>query len=173
MAKRNKFLIDGLFGFDGRFRRSEYWIATIGISIVRFIALVVGAAMLGKGVVEAGNFLPMRIGLDVAFLWPYTAIQIKRGHDRNRSAFYSGVLLALLYGLSWVILAFGPALNLVLTLVVGLGLMAISLYMLVEYGFIDGTKGPNRYGTSDKYPETTGERLVLGEPTLSSEPPKA
>lgn len=172
MAKKNH-LLDGLFGFEGRYRRSEYWIASIGLAIVRLVALSVGAVVLGMGWVEASNFFSLRVGLDLMFLWPYAAIAIKRGHDRNRSARYTGVLLALLYGIAWGgswLLQAGDA---ILGAVLGLVMLPIAFYMLIDYGFIDGTKGSNRYGPSDKYPETGGRRLVLDEPTLPGEPPKA
>lgn len=173
MARKTSHFIDGLFGFDGRFRRSEYWIASIGLGIVRLVTLGVSAAVLGMGFVQASNVFPLRVGLDLVFLWPYAAIAIKRGHDRNRSARYTSVLLVLLYGLAWIgswLLHAGDA---TLGALLGLVMLPIALYMLIDYGFIDGTKGPNRYGASDKYPETDGRRLVLDEPTLSSEPPKA
>jgi uncharacterized membrane protein YhaH (DUF805 family) len=173
MAKKNQFLIDGLFGFDGRFRRSEYWIASIGLALVRLVALGLCTVILGVSWTQASKIFPIRIGLDLLFLWPYAAITIKRGHDRNRSARYTGGLLALMYGISWSgswLLQAGDAM---LGAMLGLALLPIALYILIDYGFIDGTKGPNRYGASDKYPETHGERLVLGEAALPSEPPKA
>jgi uncharacterized membrane protein YhaH (DUF805 family) len=49
MAKKNQFLLDGLFGFDGRFRRSEYWIASIGVGVVRFVIMLAAGAALASG----------------------------------------------------------------------------------------------------------------------------
>jgi uncharacterized membrane protein YhaH (DUF805 family) len=172
MAKQNH-LLDGLFGFEGRYRRSEYWIASIGLAIVRLVALGLGAAILGMGWIQASNDFPLRVGLDLVFLWPYAAVAIKRGHDRNRSARFTGVLLALMYGIGWTGTWMLQAGDATLGALLGLTILPIALYMLIDYGFIDGTKGPNRYGASDKYPETDGRRLVLDEPTLSSETPKA
>jgi len=148
MAKKNQFLIDGLFGFDGRFRRSEYWIASIGLAVVRLVVLVIGAAVLGVGFTAAGNNAPLRIGLDLLFLWPSAAILIKRGHDRNRSAMYSGGLLAVTYALTWSAIALKS--QYAVLGVIGLLLIAIGVYMFIDYGLIDGTKGPNRYGASPK-----------------------
>ena len=150
MAHRTHPLIDGLFSFDGRFRRSEYWIASIGLAVVRLAALGLGAAILGLGWVQAGNSFPLRIGLDLLFLWPYTAFAIKRGHDRNRSARFTGVLMALIYGISWSGSWLIQAGDLMLGSMLGLLVGVIAIYMLIDYGFIDGTKGPNRYGPSPK-----------------------
>lgn len=150
MAKKNQFLIDGLLGFDGRFRRSEYWIASIGLAIVRMVVLLIGATILGMGFTEAGNSLPLRIGMDLFFMWPYAAITIKRGHDRNRSARYTCVLFGAMYALSWSAMALVLSGEVIVGGVVSLGLIALGLYFLIDYGFIDGTKGPNPYGLSPK-----------------------
>lgn len=150
MAKKNQFLIDGLFRFDGRFRRSEYWIASIGLGVVRFVIYVSVAAAMGVGMVEASKMLPLRIGLDLVFLWPSAAIAIKRGHDRNRSALFTGVLLALIYGVSEVSGILTVAGNAMAGGVVALLMFPVLIYMFIDYGLIDGTKGPNRYGASPK-----------------------
>lgn len=173
MARKTNPFMDGFFSFDGRYRRSEYWFASFGLAFVRLVTLGLSAGLLRVSWTQASQIFPLRIGLDLVFLWPYAAIAIKRGHDRNRSARYTVVVLAVFYGIAWSgswLLQAGEA---TLGAMLGVLLLPLSLYMLIDYGLIDGTKGPNRYGASDKYPETTGERLVLGEPTLSSEPPKA
>lgn len=131
-------------------RRSEYWITSIGLAIIRMVATFAGAAVLGVNWVQAGNALPLRIGLDLLFLWPYAAVAIKRGHDRNRPAAYTGALLAAMYGLSWISAAILASGLFAVVGVISLGVLALALYMLVDYGFIDGTQGPNRYGPSPK-----------------------
>ncbi|MEF2073295.1 DUF805 domain-containing protein [Consotaella aegiceratis] len=55
----------------------------------------------------------------VALLYPLTAIAVKRFHDRGKAGW-------------WALIGFVP--------VVG------SLWLIVENGFLAGTKGPNRYG---------------------------
>lgn len=148
MAKKNQFLIEGLFSFDGRFRRSEYWIASIGLAVVRLVVMGIGAVAMGLSFTAAGAIMPARVGLDLLFLWPSAAILIKRGHDRNRPAMFSGGLLAVTYVLAWAAMALknnNAALG-----VIGVLMMVIGVYMLIDYGLIDGTKGPNRYGASPK-----------------------
>jgi uncharacterized membrane protein YhaH (DUF805 family) len=150
MAKKNHFLIDGLFGFDGRFRRSEYWIASIGLTIVRLVALLVICGVMGVGLVEASRMPLVRLGLDLLFLWPAAAITIKRGHDRNRSALYTSVLLFVLYGSGGVLTFLTQGGNQLAVAGGSVLLLPFMLYMFIDYGLIDGTKGDNRYGPSPK-----------------------
>lgn len=160
MAKKNQFLIDGLFGFDGRFRRSEYWIASIGVGVVRFVVLLAASAALGMGVREASMVMPLRIGLDLLFLWPSAAIAIKRGHDRNRSALFTGVLLAIIYVVAEVSTALTGAGQMVAGGVVALLMFPVIIYLFIDYGLIDGTKGPNRYGSSPKGHQGVGAEVA-------------
>ncbi|PIB91512.1 DUF805 domain-containing protein [Caulobacter sp. FWC2] len=154
MAKKNQFLIDGLFGFDGRFRRSEYWIASIGLTIVRMVVLLVICGVLGKGLVEASRMPLVRHGLDLLFLWPAAAITIKRGHDRNRSTLFTSVMLAVLYGAGGVITFLGLSGNQLAVGAFSLLMLPFMLYMFIDYGLIDGTNGDNRYGRSPKATST-------------------
>jgi uncharacterized membrane protein YhaH (DUF805 family) len=112
------------------------------------------------GEVEA---LPLRVGLDLAFFWPSAAIVIKRGHDRSRPTAYSAVLVSALYGLG---VAFGALMDLgwhqagTLSLLV---LLIGSLYMLIDYGLLDGAPGLNRYGPSPKGHPSVGVGEELGK----------
>jgi uncharacterized membrane protein YhaH (DUF805 family) len=160
MAKKNQFLVDGLFGFDGRFRRSEYWIASIGVGVVRFVVMLAAGAALGMGITEVSKTLPLRVGLDLLFLWPSAAIAIKRGHDRNRSALFTGVMLAIIYVVAEVSTALTGAGQMVAGGVVALLMFPVIIYMFIDYGLIDGTKGPNRYGSSPKGHQGVGAEVA-------------
>lgn len=111
-----------LFSFEGRVGRGPYWMFFI-------VTLVVIGAMFGLGMMSmmnAGNptaasgmaSMPMMIVM-LLLLWPALAIQAKRWHDVDKSAW-------------WILIALVP--------VVG-GLIA-----LVFNGFIAGTPGANRFG---------------------------
>jgi uncharacterized membrane protein YhaH (DUF805 family) len=150
MAKKNQFLIDGLFGFEGRFRRSEYWIASIGLTVVRLVTLLAICGVLGVGMIEVSRMPLVRHGLDVLFLWPAAAITIKRGHDRNRSALFTSGLLVVLYGSGVVLTFLSQAGNQLAVFVVSVLMLPFILYMFIDYGLIDGTKGSNRFGPSPK-----------------------
>jgi uncharacterized membrane protein YhaH (DUF805 family) len=159
MARKN-FLIDGLFGFDGRFRRSEYWIASIGLSVVSFVVLLSASAALGLSIMDTSRTLWLRLGQNLLFLWPSAAIAIKRGHDRNRSALYTGVLLAVINLASIASMSLSKAGQATAGGVVGLLMLPVLIYLFIDYGLIDGTKGPNRYGASPKGHQGVGVEVA-------------
>jgi uncharacterized membrane protein YhaH (DUF805 family) len=159
MARKN-FLIDGLFGFEGRLRRSEYWIASIGLGVVRFVVLMVAWAFALTHQRMDAKSLPVRLGIDLLFLWPSAAIVVKRGHDRNRSTAYSGVVLAVLYGLSTAYSILVTRGRMTEAMLCSLVVLVGAIYMLIDYGIIDGTKGPNRYGPSPKGHQGVGVEVA-------------
>jgi uncharacterized membrane protein YhaH (DUF805 family) len=59
------------------------------------------------------------IALNLLLLWPAVAISVKRWHDRNKSAWWVLVMLIPVVGWLWV---------------------------LIENGFLRGTRGVNRFG---------------------------
>jgi uncharacterized membrane protein YhaH (DUF805 family) len=164
MAKKNHPLIEGLFSFEGRFRRSEYWLASIGIGVVRMVVLLIAGAFMGEGVTQVSQSLPLRIGLDLIFLWPSAAVAVKRGHDRNRATLFTCVLLAIIYATSETATAMTSAGagtgGLMAGGFVALLMFPVLIYMLIDYGLIDGTKGPNRYGPSPKGHQGLGDELA-------------
>ncbi|MGA9423370.1 MAG: DUF805 domain-containing protein [Rhodanobacteraceae bacterium] len=115
-----------LFSFEGRVGRGPYW-ALVVVSLVLFGGLSAWSVMSALNASDPGtasggaSFVIMLVSL--AFLWPALAIQAKRWHDVDKSAW-------------WILIALVP--------VVG-GLIA-----LVFNGFIAGTPGANRFGTAPK-----------------------
>jgi uncharacterized membrane protein YhaH (DUF805 family) len=128
-----------LFGFQGRIRRTHYWLGLLGTSVVFFIVYMIlfmvlgGSAMMasqagggasqaaGGGLAIVGSLL--FLVLAVAGLWIGLALQIKRWHDRDKG----GV---------WVLINLIPFIG--------------GVWALVECGFLDGTPGPNKFGPSPK-----------------------
>lgn len=101
-----------LLSFEGRIGRQTYWmsyLAFIGIGIVLGIA----SAFLG----QAGAILIVIFSL--AIIWPALAIQAKRWHDRDKSAW-------------WILIGLLPIIG--------------PIWALVENGFLRGTEGQNRFG---------------------------
>jgi uncharacterized membrane protein YhaH (DUF805 family) len=148
MANKTHPLIHGLFSFDGRMRRSEYWITNFGLGIFKAVLGVVLAAATGQLGTKDGGWASGVI--ELLFLWPTLAVMVKRGHDRDRSIWLSiGVFLI---GVVAVIVTSASQLSDANTvafagLVVTVGCIG---FLLIDYGFIDGTQGPNRYGPSPK-----------------------
>jgi uncharacterized membrane protein YhaH (DUF805 family) len=107
-----------LFSFDGRLNRLPYW----GVVLVMF---ALGAGLnfavgdLGPGQsVTTGPALVEGL-LVLLFVWVGLAVQIKRWHDRDKSAW-------------WALLNLVPVIG--------------TLWILIECGFLQGTDGRNRYG---------------------------
>ncbi|MFI4935012.1 MAG: DUF805 domain-containing protein [Caulobacterales bacterium] len=123
-----------LFSFDGRIRRTHYWLGSIGAGLAYGVVLAVillatgGAAMMaGRGGGGGGALgmvgIVLCLVVYVALLWTSLALLVKRWHDRDK-------------GWPWVFIAFIP--------IVG------AFWILIECGFLDGTPGPNRFGPSPK-----------------------
>lgn len=72
------------FSFQGRIRRGQYWFANV-IMIIAMIVLMALLAVLGVNESIAGIvFLVFYIPL----IWVSLAVQAKRWHDRNKSAWW-------------------------------------------------------------------------------------
>jgi uncharacterized membrane protein YhaH (DUF805 family) len=153
-----------LFSFEGRTRRTHFWIGWL--------------ICLGVGVVA--GWIPL-IGfvISIALIWPNLAITVKRLHDMG----HTGWLAAIPYGIGVVgsIVAFsmigmsaimnaaaleqedpvailaliGPAFGLF-----GL-LLLVSLGFLLWIGLTDSQRGPNRFGPNPKDAAASSAETVI------------
>jgi uncharacterized membrane protein YhaH (DUF805 family) len=122
------------FNFKGRLPRSQYWLYHLAQAIVLLVAV-----FLISGIAKAfGDTPTTRVALGLAilplyavFVWSSLSVSARRCHDREKSAWF-------------LLLSFIPLVN---------------LWVLVELGFLEGTKGPNRYGPS---PKGIGGNAVAG-----------
>jgi uncharacterized membrane protein YhaH (DUF805 family) len=124
-----------LFSYQGRCRRSHYWLAHIGLMVGYFTALAAIGAMRPKPVAAGAAdvtsllldivLLLIELAIVVGFFWALLAVDVKRCHDRNKSGWF-------------VLISFIPLLN---------------LWTFVELGCLDGARGENRYGPSPKGPD--------------------
>ncbi len=112
-----------LFSFEGRIGRSRYWMFTIAVVVVLGALAVVGgvAVPTDPNAAPTGmtGMLMLITVLALAVIWPVLAVQAKRWHDVDKSAW-------------WILIGLVPAIG---------GLIA-----LVFNGFVGGTPGPNRFG---------------------------
>lgn len=116
--------------FNGRARRSEYWMFALFIFIV-CVVLDVLVIMMGGGapgmsgvhtMTPLGGVLMAIFGLFwLAIIIPTIAVTIRRLHDTDRSGW-------------WILLNFVPFLGIV-----------VLIFML-----LDGTPGPNKFGEDPK-----------------------
>ena len=105
-------LVPLLFSFKGRISRQPYWLSTLGMSAI----MLLPAYFFGFGTDTDDTYVEI---MSVAFLWPVLAVQVKRWHDLDKSAW-------------WILINFIP-----------LGV----IWSLVENGFFQGTSGTNRFGS--------------------------
>jgi uncharacterized membrane protein YhaH (DUF805 family) len=154
------------FGFSGRINRGKYWLTLVIwllIWIVAIVAFVLGGLAIFDRNLQDGSLptpedfdafwrmvrdygaLSVIILVFVIVSWVSAlAIGVKRLHDRDRSGWW----IALFY--------FGPAVlqaaqhsaesGTLASILLGLGAFAVSIWALVELGFLRGTRGPNWFG---------------------------
>lgn len=161
-------LTQKLFSFDGRLRRRDWWLLGIALGVVSvLVQWAIGTAMgvnvfnpaanTVEGASRTAGIVGLAVGL--AFLWPSAALSIKRGHDRNRPAWIIILFYVLVFAMQGSGLLFAPAAGatpaelspgLMITGLLGLLVAVFGIYILIDYGFLDGTAGPNKYGPSPK-----------------------
>lgn len=103
---------------DGRASRKQYWLWLV----LPLLALYVVAAALDVATGdfdEELEFGPLSSLVALLALIPSIMVQIKRLHDRDKSAW-------------WFLILFIPIIG--------------ALWFAIELGFLRGTPGPNRYG---------------------------
>ena len=135
-----------LFSFSGRLNRKPYWLTTLVIILILLVVMVLVFAIGGAGLMT-GDFSGLGIMLVIIvlayipLLWIGLAISAKRLHDRNKSAWW----LVLFYLVPAILQGIGEQIG-TAGIILTLGGFAISIWALVEIGFLRGTVGPNQYG---------------------------
>ena len=159
-------IVQILFSANGRIRRRDYWLYSIGIGIVGALIEFAGHQVLtghpaSDYVKDLSGWMSFKpepfnlfiLAMMVVFQWPAICIVSKRWHDRGKSGWLSvispGSTILMLcaqgfYG------PLSPHSNLGLYFAGSLINLAISIWVFVECGCLDGTKGSNRYGPSPK-----------------------
>lgn len=154
------------FGFSGRINRGKYWLTLVIWLLIWIVAIVVfalgGLAIFDRNLHDGSLTSPEDLDAFWRMVRDYgalsliilvfliaswvsaVAIGVKRLHDRDRSGW-------------WIVLFyFGPAVlqaaqnsaesATLVSILLGLGAFAVSIWALVELGFLRGTRGPNRFG---------------------------
>ncbi len=105
-----------LTSFEGRINRAKFW-AGVGVLIAISIVLNVVDAILGLQLAEGVGILGAVFA--IASIFFALAIYTKRWHDRDKSGWWNLIILVPVIGAIWLI---------------------------VECGILEGTRGPNRFG---------------------------
>jgi uncharacterized membrane protein YhaH (DUF805 family) len=153
-------LVSDLMGFDGRINRQRWWIGIIVIIIIGIIIYWILGLIFGTGMMmdaktltdpaamtaylQKAGWVGLIVGVVLAY--PNLSLTVKRRHDRNNNGYDAMALIGL--SVLWNLLtALGVVTNLgVVSTIVGLILLVLSLWILVQAGFLKGTAGPNQYG---------------------------
>ncbi|MBX3500562.1 MAG: DUF805 domain-containing protein [Alphaproteobacteria bacterium] len=129
--------MDLFFSFNGRINRAKFWLGTVALFVVYVILMVIGGGGMMMSIdpnnpqAASGGMGIMGIVIlivYIAMIWPSLAIGVKRFHDRDKSGW-------------WVLIALVPIIG--------------GLWYLIECGFLEGTKGPNKFG-----PDPLGQAAV-------------
>ncbi len=166
-----------LFSTEGRISRSQLWLKGF-LPIIAFyilgISIVVGVLVVGvaRGTLSEPTmvfvFSQMPLIFFLVAVWPFTAVLVKRIHDRNKSGWL--VLAYLAPAILQIILDFRSDLDrafvIALTgdptlgqdsstvstildwiqLVVEVWFFVVEVWFFIEFGCMRGTVGANRYG---------------------------
>ena len=153
------------FGFSGRINRAKYWLTLVIWIVIWIIAVpvivVAALAVLGVNITDGSlpgpqdtdKFVKMIVDYAVLFVivlafvilgWVSAfAIGVKRLHDRDRSGWW----IVLFYVVPGVLGGAGKGTDGDLAQgILGLATLVLSIWGLVELGFLRGTRGPNRFG---------------------------
>lgn len=163
-------LLHILFSAEGRIGRGDYWLWSILVNLVVFAFqhYVFGfwsfTPMFLDVLILDGAWLPgdvaiMHMVLFLLTLWPILCLNAKRWHDRGKSGWLAGVVMALgvaCYALRWVYPDYGyyggygydyDVIQRLLPLVYG----AFLLWTFIECGLMPGQPRDNRYGPPSGY----------------------
>jgi uncharacterized membrane protein YhaH (DUF805 family) len=119
--------------FQGRISRQPFWLGVLALFVVQWVASLILGSVLGVSMMAQmdPNMTPEQamaqsmsgmgplLIISLIFLYPALAIYTKRWHDRNKSGWWSLILIVPVIGIIW---------------------------FLVECGFLRGTDGSNDYG---------------------------
>lgn len=136
--------------FEGRINRKPYWIGLIVLVIIMMV-IVFGASFLLIGSIVEPTFQTRLVTfvLQLLFLYPSTALMVKRLHDRNRPSYWAAFILVpmVLKSLTDLVGMTGDPLNQnALDYLLNIIVFVVSIWFFVELGCLRGTVGSNQYG---------------------------
>ncbi|WP_274630432.1 DUF805 domain-containing protein [Arvimicrobium flavum] len=110
-----------LTSFDGRINRAKFW-AGIGALFVAGLVATIIDMLVGSEMDfgEAGKLGVVSLIVSLASIYLGLALYAKRWHDRDKSGWWSLIVLIPVIGALWI---------------------------LIELGILEGTRGSNRYGS--------------------------
>ena len=104
------------FSFKGRIGRLTWWIMHVLIAIILVILEAIDPNLFDPDSLKVSYYIITLLVL----VWVTLAVDVKRWHDRNKSAL-------------WILFSLIPLIG--------------QIWMIIELGFFAGTNGQNRFGT--------------------------
>ena len=133
--------------FAGRIGRKRYW---LGVFLLIALAIAVTAVLFSVGTaLQDTAFAYLAFFIQLAFLYPATALMVKRLHDRNRPDYFVAFMLGplILKFLADLLDRIDNHLNVnALDYLLGAIIFLASLWFFIELGCMRGTIGENKYG---------------------------
>lgn len=112
-----------LTSFEGRINRGKFWAGVAVLWVISMVFIGIDMSFLPPIIVLDPNsgmgYGPLTLLMFVVSLYVGIALYVKRWHDRDKSGW-------------WTLIALVPIIG--------------GIWLLVECGFLAGTRGPNRYG---------------------------
>ena len=137
-----------LFSFQGRLNRAKYWSAALiylAVSIVCFVIVPgISSAISSTGVLNSYLLVAIFVIVGLLMIWSSIAVGIKRLHDRDQSGWW----MLVFWGVNTIVsllqkAAATPSSKIILDI----GSLAVTVWVIVELGCLRGTQGPNRFGS--------------------------
>lgn len=140
-----------LFSFQGRLNRAKYWLVAliylavfIVCFVLTFIGLGISSAISSTGALISYLLVAIFVIVGLLAIWSSIAVGIKRLHDRDQSGWW----MLVFWGVSTIVsllqeAAATPSSKIIL----GIGSLAVTVWIIVELGCLRGTQGPNRFGS--------------------------
>lgn len=135
--------------FDGRINRKPYWVAAMLLGVAAIVATFLLALIVGISFHTNYGFRLVAFILQLAVLYPSAALMVKRLHDRDKPGSYAAILLGLVAANSltdFAGLTGDPLAPNLLDYILGVGILVVAIWFLIELGSLRGTRGPNQYG---------------------------
>lgn len=86
--------------FNGRARRTEYWVFILFNTIFAFAATILDSFLFGS---SFGGFGPVYIIYGLAVIIPSWAVYVRRLHDVGKSGWYILIILIPIIGIIWML----------------------------------------------------------------------
>ncbi len=112
-------LTENLFSFTGRINRAKFWAIWVTLLVINLVVSLIVALISKAGSGAAILGLIIQFIILIPIVWVSLAMQAKRWHDRNKSAWM--ILINFIPVIGWI-------------------------WLLIELGFLKGTEGSNRFG---------------------------